>query len=104
MKLSVVRRVIVIVPVLVVALFIAGCDKGPSGTYKLDGPIPMGIEFKSGKAIFSMAGETHKESDYTVSGDKVNIAKDPDGQAVSLTINSDGSLTGPNGLKFVKSK
>ena len=101
MKLSTVRRAIIVVPALLLALFIAGCDKGPKGFYKLDGPIPMTIEFKSGKAIWSMPGDS-KESDYTVNGDKINIAKDPEGRAVTLTINSDRSISGPNGLRFVK--
>ena len=96
MKPSTVRRAIVVVPAIVLALFIAGCDKGPKGFYKLDGPIPMTIEFKSGKAIWSMPGET-RESDYTVNGDKINIAKDPEGRAVTLTINSDGTLSALNG-------
>jgi hypothetical protein len=48
-----------------------------------------------------MMGES-KESEYTVSGDKINVAKDPDGKPVTLTLNSDGSITGPGGLKFVK--
>jgi hypothetical protein len=94
-------RAIVIVPALMLGLFIAGCDKGPKGFYKLDGPIPVTIEFKSGgKAVFSMMGE-NKESDYTVSGDKVNISKDPEGKPMSLTINSDGSLSSSIG-RFVK--
>jgi hypothetical protein len=97
---SSIRRVI-LVPALVAALFIAGCDRGPSGVYKAEGPVRASIEFKSGKAIFSMMGES-KESDYTVNGDKINVAKDPDGKPVTLTLNSDGSITGPGGLKFVK--
>jgi hypothetical protein len=47
-----------------------------------------------------MMGE-NKESDYTVSGDKVNISKDPEGKPMSLTINSDGSLSSSVG-RFVK--
>jgi len=94
-------RTIVVVPLMAVVLFTAGCDKGPKGFYKLDGPIPVTIEFKSGgKAVFSMMGE-NKESDYTVSGDKVNISKDPEGKPMSLTINSDGSLSSSVG-RFVK--
>src|SRR5437879_589691 len=100
MRSSIVRRMIV-APALVLALFIAGCDKGPSGVYKAEGPVPASIEFKSGKAIFSMMGQS-RESEYTVSGDKINVAKDPDGKPVTLTLNSDGSITGPGGLKFVK--
>jgi hypothetical protein len=101
MRWSAASRAVFIVPLLGLALFVAGCDKGPKGFYKLDGPVPMTIEFKSGKAIFSIAGET-RESDFTVNGDKVTIAKDPDGKAMTMTINSDGSLSGPNGLRFVK--
>jgi hypothetical protein len=100
MRSSIVRRVCV-APVLVAALFIAGCDKGPSGVYKAEGPVPATIEFKSGKAIFSMMGES-KESDYSVNGDKIKIAKDPEGKPMTLTLNSDGSITGLGGLRFVK--
>lgn len=102
MRSSMMGRLLV-VPILVAMMLIAGCDKGPSGLYTAEGPISASIDFKSGKAIFSMMGET-KESDFTVNGDKVNIAKDPEGKPLSLTINSDGSLSGPGGMKFVKKK
>jgi len=92
-----------VAPTLAVAMLVGGCDKGPSGIYKAEGPVPFTVEFKSGKAVFSMMGET-KESDYTVSGDKISVAKDPEGKPVTMTLNSDGSLTGPGGVKFVKAK
>ena len=100
MRSSILRYVFV-APVLALGLFIGGCDKGPSGYYKAEGPIPISIEFKSGKVIFSMAGDS-KESDYSVNGDKINVAKDPEGKPLTLTLNKDGSITGLGGLRFVK--
>jgi hypothetical protein len=101
MKSSIVRNVL-LVPAMAMVLFIAGCDKGPSGVYKAEGPIPLTVDFKSGKATFSLAGEKAVESPYTVDGDKIKIDKDPDGNPITLTMNSDGSITGPHDIKFIK--
>jgi len=101
MKSSTLRNLFV-VPALTLTLFIAGCDKSPSGVYTAEGPVPFTLEFNSGKVVFRMPGMPSKESDFTMNGDKINIAKDPDGKAATLTLNSDGSISAPEGIKFVK--
>lgn len=100
MKSSMLRNVL-LAPALAMVLFIAGCDKGPSGVYTAEGMIPATVEFKSGKATFTIGGMT-AQSNYTVEGDKIKIDKDPDGKPMTLTMNSDGSITGPQNLKFIK--
>jgi hypothetical protein len=67
----------------------------------------MSIEFKSGgKAAVSMLGVS-KEADYAKDGDKVTL-KNPGGLAAAgdlvLTVNKDGSLTGPEGVVLAKKK
>jgi hypothetical protein len=95
-----------VVPLLVaVPLMMAGCDKKPEGKYQ-DPSGLMSIEFKSGKAHFSVAGET-KVLDYTVDGTKVSI-KSPAGdkeEPMVLTYDvKDETLGGPEGIKLTKKK
>src|SRR3954466_7077019 len=98
MQSSTLRRLFV-VPALALTLFVTGCDKTPSGVYTTEGPIAMSIEFKSGKAIFSINGQKVDESTFTMDGDKIKIDKDPVGKASSFTVNSDGSITSSDGIK-----
>lgn len=95
-------RSLFVVPALALTLFVAGCDKTPSGVYTAEGPVPMTVEFKSGKAIFSLGGQKVDESTFTMDGDKIKIDKDPGGKAMTLTLNSDGSISAPDGIKLVK--
>lgn len=93
-----------VLPLLVaLPLMMAGCDKKPDGKYQDPGGM-MSIEFKSGKAHFSVAGET-KALDYTVDGNKVSI-KSPDGKDEPMVLTYDpkeDSLSGPVG-KLTKKK
>jgi hypothetical protein len=101
MSLSTLRRLLVI-PALAVTLFVAGCDKGPSGVYKAEGPIPLTVEFKSGKAIFNIGGQKIDEGNFTMDGNKIKVDKAPGGQPATFTMNSDGSITGPEDVKLIK--
>lgn len=98
--MNVAFRPVLLVPAIAMVLFIGGCDRPVSGVYTVEGT-GMTVEFKSDKAVFCIGTETH-ETTYTVQGDKVNIAKDPGGEAISFTINKDGSMSGPGGMKLVK--
>jgi len=42
------------------------------------------------------------QSTFTMDGDKIKIDKVPGGKASVLTLNSDGSISAPEGVKLVK--
>ncbi len=70
-----------------------GCNTGPSGKYQ-DSTGAVTIEFNSGgKVTLSIMGMP-AQGTYTVSGNKVTIIG-PDQQPLVLTMNSDGTLSGP---------
>ena len=86
------RSPIAAMVVACLALVLAGCGDGISGTYSAEvGPgMAFTIEFKSGgKATISAMGEK-KEGTYTVSGDTVTVTVDQD--PATFVRQKDGSL------------
>jgi hypothetical protein len=77
-----------------VCLALSGCGKKLDGVYHAaNGPIV--ITLKSGKATVDIGGET-KTLDYKVEGNKLTIINPQEGDIV-MTINDDGTFTGPFG-------
>ena len=97
----------VAVPLIVCfLLMIVGCSK-MSGTYS-DAAGAVTIEFKGSKAIVNVPPAiTNQVATYDINGNEV-IIHPPPGAAVThsivLTINSDGSLSGPPPYGALKKK
>jgi|GEM_PF-898897 len=73
-----------------------GCGSSVQGTYS-DPNGAITLELKSGgKAAFTFMGET-AQCNYTVDGKKLMLDCKGDPGKVTLTIQDDGSLTGPPG-------
>ena len=69
------------------------CGSKMEGTYTNTGGM-VTLDLKSsGKATFTMMGETIQCS-YKVSGDKVNLDCTPKGEKVDCMIHDDGSVSG----------
>lgn len=87
---------------LLATLLLAACGGGLSGTYS----DPMGITSytfqPNGKVEMNAMGAS-MELKYEVDGNKVKFVL-PGGAAQVLTINSDGSISGPGGIKLTKTK
>jgi hypothetical protein len=83
-------------------LMAIGCGDSLSGKYEDESGAAM-IEFKSGNKAYvtiKVLGVT-TESDYEVNGDKVTF-RTRDGGNTVFTIEKDGTLSGPLGLKLKK--
>jgi hypothetical protein len=87
------RRSSLALPALL-ALLASGCHSGPTGTYA-DQTGNMSLELKSGgKATLTFLGKPG-DCTYKSSGKQVSVTcSNPDSPLV-LTVQSDGSLTGP---------
>ena len=80
--------------VLAVALLIAGCGGGVTGTYT-DSTGGIVLVLKSGgQATLTFAGQTGNCT-YTANGNNVNLNCQGAANAIALTVQSDGSITGP---------
>jgi hypothetical protein len=83
-----------------------GCGDSLSGKYEPAGEAAgaMSIEFKGDKAYITMIGTT-SETGYEVKDDKVVFKSGgANGSNLVMTIEKDGSLSGPLGLKLYKKK
>jgi hypothetical protein len=85
---------------LALCLLISGCGKKLDGVYHSGGGGPTVITLKGDKATVDIGGET-KTLDYKVDGNKLTIINPAEGD-INMTINDDGTLTGPFGT-FSKS-
>lgn len=80
-------------------LILTACGQKLDGTYTDE----MGIteyNFKSGDKVYVKVMGTETELDYSIEDDKVKITG-PQGNMV-FTLNEDGSLQGPMGMKLSK--
>lgn len=91
---------------LIVALLalLAACSQGLSGTWS-DGMGMLSYTFASdGKVTVQTLGKS-QQSHYTREGDKLKVdAPDSTGEALEFTVNEDGSLQGPMGVRLYKQK
>ena len=89
------RRACALVVVCGTGLFLASCGKSAAGsTYEgIDGAIK--IEFQSGGKAITSIGPLNTDCTYTE--DIKSVTLTCEGQPAVLTINDDGSLTGPPG-------
>ncbi len=85
-----------------VSMMLWGCGHGLSGKYQGTGGIgsEMSVEFKSSSKAYVTVMGTTVESKYDVD-DHVTL-HDINGSNVVMTIEKDGSLTGPMGLTLKK--
>ena len=94
-------RIALLAPLLA-SLLLTACSGGLNGTYS----DPMGITSytfqPNGKVEMNAMGAT-MELKYEVDGNKVKFVL-PGGAAQVLTINPDGSISGPSGIKLTKTK
>jgi hypothetical protein len=91
-----------IVALALVGLFLLACGDSMSGKYEDDSGV-LSVEFKSGKAYVTMIGTT-TETDYEVNGDKDVFKNSPNSGNTVMTIQKDGSLSGPMGVTLKKKK
>lgn len=90
---------------LLATLLLAACSNGLSGTYQ----DPMGIAsytFGSGGKVEVSAMGSTVEMRYEVDGNKVKIGMsgNANGPTQVMTIQPDGSLSGPMGIRLTKQK
>lgn len=90
---------------LLATLLLAACGSGVSGTYTDSMGITSYTFESGGKVEVSTMGAT-MEMHYAVDGNKVKIALsgNADGPTQVLTIQPDGSIAGPGGIKLTKKK
>lgn len=84
---------------ITVCLLLTACGQQLEGTYSDE----MGITqytFKSGDKVYVSVMGNETELDYSIDDDKVKITG-PQGNMV-FTLNEDGSLKGPMGMKLSK--
>ncbi len=87
---------------LVAALcLLSACSHGISGVYA----DPMGItkySFTSGGKVTIEAMGIAQETRYVRDGDTLKVALPQKGASLDFTVNKDGSLTGPLGIRLEK--
>jgi hypothetical protein len=94
-------NVVLIAAVIAAMAVMGGCGSKMEGTYTNTGGM-VTLDLKSsGKATFTMMGES-LPCTYKVSGDKVNLDCTPKGEKVDFMIHDDGSLTGPSFIGAMK--
>jgi uncharacterized lipoprotein YehR (DUF1307 family) len=100
MQNSIARRMFLIGFILVLSAAIGGCG-GPKvdGKY-VNSDSGFTITFTGTQATLDMGLMGKSTSDYTISGTTITV-KTPAADTV-ITINSDGTLTGPQGAVFKK--
>jgi major membrane immunogen (membrane-anchored lipoprotein) len=85
--------------VICVCLLLTACGSSIDGTYSDE----MGMtsyNFKDGSKVYISVMGNETELEYEVDDDKVKI-NGPDGNII-LTLNEDGTLQGPMGMKLSK--
>lgn len=86
---------------LLLVLALIGCGQKLSGTYT----DPLGVaeyEFKSnGKVVQKVLG-VKIEMDYQLDGNEIRFASIPGAPAIILTLNPDGTIEAPMGVKLSK--
>jgi hypothetical protein len=92
-------KIFAVLTISFVCLALSGCGKKLDGVYHA-GNGPAVITLKGGKAIVDIGGEA-RTFDYKVEGNKLTIINAQEGDIV-MTVNDDGTLTGPFGT-FSKS-
>ncbi len=83
-----------------VCVLLASCGPKVKGTYA-DPSGAMSFNFDGSNVTATMAGQTSPAVPYTVDGNKVKM-KNAGGTDDEFTIESDGSLSGPGGMKLIK--
>lgn len=87
---------------LVVALvmLLAACSQGPRGTYSDSAQLLRYTFEADGKASVSVLGQV-QQARYVREGDTVTVhVPGSEGAAVAFTVNEDGSLQGPMGMRL----
>ena len=90
---------------LAVALIclLSACSQGIKGVYSDE----MGISrytFQSGGELSIEVMGMRQESTYTRDGDSLKVTLPKGGVSLAFTINKDGSLTGPMGVRLNRSR
>lgn len=83
------------------ALLLAACGSGIKGTYEDEAGVSS-YTFESGGKVSMTVMGTETEAEYRVEDGKVKVGT-PMGTVV-MTIQDDGSLRGPMGMKLIKRK
>ena len=90
--------------IVALATLLAACSQGLSGTWN-DGVGMVSYTFDSdGKVTVEMLGKT-QQTRYTIDGNTLKVAvPGTEAESVDFTINEDGSLQGPMGVRLHKQK
>ncbi|MGV8961336.1 MAG: hypothetical protein ACOH1V_13305 [Stenotrophomonas sp.] len=82
---------------------LSACSQGLNGVYRDDMGITRYTFQSDGKLDIELMG-MQQHGTYTREGDALKIALPEHGAALVFTINKDGSLTGPMGVRLRKQK
>jgi hypothetical protein len=93
---------------IAVFLFLSACGSKLNGTYTSE-PSPLGemgnqsFRFEGSKVYMSVMG-METELKYSMDGNKIKMEypQSQGGANMILTLNDDGSISGPMGMKFTK--
>ena len=94
-------KVVLVVGMIFMLPVIGICDSNMEGTYTSTGGTVV-IDLKaSGKAAFTLKGES-MPCTYNVKGEKLMLDCTPQGEKVDFVIHGDGSLSGPGFIGNMK--
>jgi hypothetical protein len=101
MKSLVVAAIILLAALFVMLPAVGNCDPTMEGTYTNNGGM-VTLDLKSsGKAIFTMMGES-VPCTYKTKDDKLLLDCTPKGEKVDFIIHGDGSISGPGFIGNMK--
>ena len=84
------------------ALLLSACGSKLDGTYADESGM-MNYTFKSNGKVSQSAMGTEVEMNYEVDGNKIKVLM-PQGVSMVMTLQDDGSIKGPMGMKLTKRK
>ena len=88
------RTFVLVIVMILLAITVPACDKGPSGKYE-SGDGMVSVDFKSGNKAAVKIAEGTLDCDYSVEGDKVTVVVDKaTNHNLVFTKKSDDTLDG----------
>lgn len=85
------------------ACLLSACSQGLQGTYRDEMGVSAYTFQRDGSATVEVAGVSRQAS-YVREGDVVRIALPGDAPSLDFTLGADGSLTGPMGVRLLRTE
>ncbi|KRG63429.1 hypothetical protein ABB26_12145 [Stenotrophomonas humi] len=90
--------------IVTLVTLLAACSQGPRGTYSDSAQLLRYTFEADGKASVSLLGQV-QQARYVREGDTVTVhVPGSEGEPVAFTVNEDGSLQGPMGVRLEQMK